>query len=95
MKRGLKQQLNSLTDIEFIELKKSIELADWLRSMKRKYQLTDERISEELTIADEYIPSLLSGAYQWDLMMIAKLEAFNQRLIQESIDTEIVKVKTD
>jgi len=76
MRTKLKDQLSANTDVEFIELKKSMEIADWVRAIKRKYKLSEEDLMAYLELKNNAdVRAILYGYHVYDLLTIARIEA--------------------
>jgi hypothetical protein len=77
MRTKLQDQLAANDEVDFIELKKSIEIADWVRSIKRRYKLSNDDLVEYLSLkkGSKEVLEVLGGYHKYDVLTIARIEA--------------------
>ncbi len=89
MNKELKKILSTLDEVEFIVLEHHISIARMVRDVKSKYKASDEYVAYKLEVMVEELPSIYKGAYDFDIRMIAKIQAMNMELAMEQSELEI------
>lgn len=92
MKKELQKVLKSLDDVDFRELEHAVNIASFVRKIKRQYDLSNKDLVQMLndrmgahdkkyTIAK--VVSMMDGSFPYDMLTISRLEGLNAKLMAE------------
>lgn len=89
MRDKLQSALNTLTDLEFFQLSRRIEIANWCRSIMRQYELNDIEMGKELGLIPKRFKHFKFGAFNYTVEDLAKLQATEIRLGLEALKKKV------
>jgi hypothetical protein len=95
MDKKVKNILDNLDSVGFKELSHALHFAEFAQKIKSTYRLTNEQLSEHLSIHEDFIPSILSGSYEYDVRMWSKLEVLSEKLSEEHTLMKVAGLKKD
>jgi vesicle coat complex subunit len=80
MEQKLKDVLHDLDDIDFKELLSSLNIANKVKWMIKKYNLSILSLSEKLFMSTDDVLQLTKGNYEITLRTISKIESLHENL---------------
>ncbi len=80
MDKGLRVQLQILTDVDFIELSKAINTAQKARNLIFEYNISDNEFCLRMSINKSKFKEFINGSYPYTLMDLAKMEVYGKEL---------------
>ena len=90
MEQKVKDVVTNLDEIGFKELMWALSIANRVRQMMKRYNLTVEYLSESLCIEKEVCFEIMKGSYDFDIMTISKIEALSETLEMEFAKKNII-----
>ncbi|MES2382350.1 MAG: hypothetical protein V4538_14990 [Bacteroidota bacterium] len=92
MNTPLKEVLSSLNDVDFNELRSSLSIAENVRRMMKRHNLTINYLAQAFGMDVEVAFELIKGAYDFDLRIISKIESLNETLELEAAKKQIIPI---
>lgn len=89
MNKNLQSGLNSLTDLDFYQLGRRIEVANWCRAIMHKYELLDKDMAKLLDLKPQSFRHFKFGALDYSLHDLAKLQAIEMKLGQDALEAKV------
>ena len=101
--KRLRTILKEMNEVDYRVIQLSLQLSDSARSLIRKYHVGKKEFCEKMQIKEEDYKSFINGAYDYDMMNMASLQATYCELeakrhdeeVAQKLKTEFVSVKTD
>lgn len=90
MKPALIKALKEMNEAELIQLRIHIHTAFNFRDIMKRHKLTDADMMERLNLSKAKLRDCLNGAYNYDLRLIASLEAYAEELQRDEVKVELI-----
>lgn len=84
MNKKFTAELGKLTDVEFFVLEHHINISRMVRDTMSKNNIDDKTMAARLGVPIKKMRSVLTGAYEFDLRLLASLQAFTMELSMEA-----------
>ena len=83
MTQQLRAQLSKMTDVDFHLLEHYLYLARLVRDVMTRCVLDDKQMADILQVPITEMKSIKNGAYDFDLMFVSRLQAYNNKMAAE------------
>lgn len=89
MNSKLQSALNTLNDLEYYQLCRRLDIAQWCRGIMLKYELLDADMAKKLGLTPKRFKHFKFGALDYSIMDLSKLQAIEMELGMEALRDKV------